>query len=213
MEKIDFIKMTTGMFIMLNPFVLIPVFLALTTDSTDQKRRKIAFTCAISVFIIMFISVFTGAKLLSFFGITVGDFRIAGGLLILLMALNMAQAQHEGMRYSDKEHEEAMGKADDNNVGVVPLAIPLMAGPAAMCTAVIYAGECKTVASMGILIGIIAALCALLWISMTLAERIGKILGTTGQQILKRIMGLILLALAVDFIVAGVKQTFHLTTG
>lgn len=208
----DFIKMTTGMFIMLNPFVLIPVFLALTTDSTHKARKKIALSCATAVFIIMIISVFTGAKLLSFFGITVGDFRIAGGLLILLMALNMAQAQHEGMRYSEKEHEEAMGKAQDN-IGVVPLAIPLMAGPAAMCTAVIYAGDCKTVADQGVLIGIIAGLCAVLWISMTLAESIGKILGTTGQQILKRIMGLILLALAVDFIVAGIRQTFHLTAG
>ncbi|MEW5736590.1 MAG: MarC family protein [Thermodesulfobacteriota bacterium] len=208
MGKIDFIKITTGMFIMLNPFVLIPVFLSLTGDATPARRKKIAVTCAVAVFIIMTISVFTGEKLLYFFGITVADFRIAGGILILLMALNMARAQHEGMRYSPQEHEEAMGKAD--NIAVVPLAIPLMAGPAAMCTAVIYAGDCNTIETRSALIAIIGALCAILWISMLLADHIGRILGTTGQQILKRIMGLILLAMAVEFIVAGVGETFRL---
>lgn len=208
MEDPNYIKMTTGLFIMLNPFVLIPVFLALTGGMTKAERMKVASTTSLSVLVIMLIAVFAGNHVLSFFGITVSDFRIAGGLLILLMALSMARAKEEGMRYSDKEHTEAQSK--DTNVGVVPLSIPLMAGPAAMSVAIIDAGICTTFFSKSVLVGIIICLSAVLWLAMFLAERISRILGHTGQQVLTRIMGLILLALAIEFIVVGITQAFHL---
>ena len=208
MEDPNYIKITTGLFIMLNPFVLIPVFLALTGGMSRAERMKVASTTSVSVLVIMLIAVFAGNHVLSFFGITVSDFRIAGGLLILLMALSMARAKEEGMRYSDKEHTEA--KSKDTNIGVVPLSIPLMAGPAAMSVAIIDAGICDTFFSKSVLVGIIICLSFVLWLAMFLGERIAKILGHTGQQVLTRIMGLILLALAIEFIVVGITQAFHL---
>ena len=141
MHDPNYIKITTGLFIMLNPFVLIPVFLGLTGGMNKGQKMKVAFTTSIAVFIIMMISVFGGHHVLSFFGITINDFRIAGGLLIFLMAISMARAEKEGMRYSGKEHEEAQTK--DANIAVVPLAIPLMAGPAAISVSIIDAELCS----------------------------------------------------------------------
>jgi len=110
MHDPNYVKITTGLFIMLNPFVLIPVFLGLTGGMSKAQRMKIAMSTSIAVFIIMIIAVFAGNHVLSFFGITISDFRIAGGILILLMAITMARAKDEGMRYSDKEHAEAKSK-------------------------------------------------------------------------------------------------------
>ncbi len=209
MHDPNYIKITTGLFIMLNPFVLIPVFLGLTGGMDKGQKMKVAFTTSIAVFIIMMISVFGGQHVLSFFGITINDFRIAGGLLIFLMAISMARAEKEGMRYSGKEHEEAQTK--DANIAVVPLAIPLMAGPAAISVSIIDAELCSAFASRLILVGIIAGLSVVLWVAMALAEQIGRFLGHTGQQVLTRVMGLILLALSIEFLVVGIKGAFHLT--
>ena len=208
MSNPDYIKMTTGLFVMLNPFVLMPVFLSLTDGMTKNQKFKVAMTTSIAVFVIMTITLFAGEYLLTFFGISVADFRIAGGLLILLMAITMARAEDEGMRYSHKEHDEA--RTRDTNIGVIPLAIPLMAGPAAMSVAVIDAHLCNTFTSRAILVAIVGGLSGILWVAMLLAEQIGRLLGHTGRQVLVRIMGLILLALSIDFLVLGIKQSFDL---
>ncbi len=209
MHDPNYIKIATGLFIMLNPLVLIPVFLGLTGGMTKNQKMKVAISTSTAVFIIIVISVFAGQHVLSFFGITVTDFRLAGGLLILLMAITMSSAKDEGMRYSEKEHGEA--KSKDTNIGVVPLAIPLMAGPAAISVSIINADLCDTFVSRTVLVAIVAGLSAILWVSMALAEEIGRFLGHTGQQVLTRIMGLILLAISVDFIVVGIKHAFNLT--
>ncbi len=208
MNDPNYIKITIGLFIMLNPFVLMPVFLALTSDMTKNQKFKVAMTTSITVFTIMTVNLFAGQHVLSFFGITVADFRIAGGILILMMSIKMAIVKDDGMRYTDKEHDEA--KSKDANIGVVPLAIPLMAGPAAMSVAIIDADLCNTFVSRAVLVAIIGGLSMLLWVAMILAEEIGRFLGYTGQQVMTRIMGLILLALAIDFIVVGIKQAFNL---
>jgi len=208
MHDPNFIKITTGLFIMLNPFVLFPVFLGLTGGMTKPQKMKIAFTTSLAVFTIMVIAVFGGNGVLSFFGITIDDFRIAGGVLIFLMAISMSRAQDENMRYSEKEHQEA--KAKDADIGVVPLAIPLMAGPAGISVGIIDAQLCDTFVTKIILICIIGALSVILWVTMILAEQIGRLLGHTGQLVLTRIMGLILLALSIEFLVVGIQGAFNL---
>lgn len=112
------------------------------------------------------------------------------------------------MRYSNKEHDEA--KTKDSNIAVVPLAIPLMAGPAAISVSIIDAEMCNVFSSRLILVAIIAGLSAVLWVAMALAEEIGRFLGHTGQQVLTRVMGLILLALSIEFLVVGIQGAFHL---
>ena len=208
MQDPNFIKLATGLFIMLNPFVLFPVFLGLTGGMDKAQKLKIALTTSSAVFIIMLIAVFAGNDVLSFFGITINDFRIAGGILIFLMAISMSRAKDEGMRYSEREHKEA--KAKDSDIGVVPLAIPLMAGPAGISVGIIDAQLCNTIETRIILICIIGGLSVILLGTMILAEQIGRLLGHTGQLILTRVMGLILLALSIDFLVVGIQGAFHL---
>ncbi len=204
----DYIKITTGLFVILNPFVLIPVFLSLAGDMTKGEKLRIAVTTAVSVFIIMTGAMFGGHYILSFFGITVNDFRIAGGVLIFLMALSMARAKEGGERYSDAEHTAAVEKG--GNIAVVPLAIPLMAGPAGISLAIIDGAMAATVAEKLVLVSIIAAMSFILWLSMVLASEIGKVLGHNGLKVVSRIMGLILLAVAVDFLIVGIRQAFDL---
>lgn len=209
----DYIKITTGLFVILNPFVLIPVFISLTGEMNKRQRMKIAMTTASSVFIIMAIAIFGGKYVLVFFGITVNDFRIAGGVLIFLMALSMARAKEESERYSEKEHESAKSKTmlDNTNIAVVPLSIPLMAGPASISLAIIDGALCDTIALKTILVGIIFGLSIILWISMALADFLGGLLGHNGIKVLTRVMGLILLALSVEFLITGISVAFGLS--
>lgn len=205
----DYIKITTGLFVILNPFVLIPVFLSLAGEMSRGEKMRTAVTTAVSVFIIMTGAMLGGHYVLYFFGITVNDFRIAGGVLIFLMALSMARAKEKEERYTDKEHETAI--EDRGNIAVVPLAIPLMAGPAGISLAIMDGAICTTFGSKLILLLIIAAMSFLLWLSMVLAEEIGKLLGHNGLKVLSRIMGVILLAVSVDFLVVGIRQAFNLS--
>ena len=207
----DYIKIATGLFVILNPFVLIPVFLSLAGDMTQGEKMKIAITTAISVFIIMTGAVFAGKYLLAFFDITVNDFRIAGGILIFLMALSMTRAKESGERYTDKEHATAMEQKETRNIAVVPLAIPLMAGPAGISLAIIDGAICATMTSRLILIAIITVMSFLLWLSMILANEIGEFLGHNGLKVLSRVMGVILLAVSVDFLVEGIRQAFYIS--
>ena len=209
MQGHHYVKLVTEFFILLNPFVLIPVFLALVQGMTKSQRLKIAMTTSVSVFIIMTVSIFTGKYLLSFFGITADDLRVAGGILIMLLAISMCRAQEEDTRHSQKEHEAA--KTKDTNIGVVPLAIPLMAGPAAISTAIIEGATYNSITGRTVLVAIILALSGLLWLAMLLAEEIGRFLGYNGQKVLSRLMGLILLALSVEFLSKGIKAIFNLS--
>lgn len=210
----NYFKIASGLFCLLNPFVLIPVFLALTSGMNKGQKMKIAFMTSTSVFIIMLIAIFTGNWVLKLFGITVYDFQIAGGILIMLMSIAMVQAKEQEHRISDKEHRkhlEANEQSTDSNIAVVPLAIPLMAGPASISVGIMDAGDCPFFWPRIILIIMVAGMCVILWISMVLGDKIGRLLGNTGQQILSRVMGLILLALAADFIISGIKHAFNLS--
>ena len=184
------------------------MFLALTGDMSKGEKMGVALTTSVSVFLIMGLSVFGGKYILGFFGITVEDLRVAGGILIMLMAISMVRAKEDESRHSDKEHEAAKAK---DSIGVVPLAIPLMAGPASISTAIIEGATYHTLTGRIVLLAIIFGLSLVLWLAMILAEQIGRVLGYNGQKVLSRVMGLILLALSVEFITKGVKAIFHLT--
>ncbi len=208
----DYVKIATGLFVILNPFVLIPVFLSLAGDATKGEKMKIAITTAISVFIIMTGAIFGGKYILTFFGITINDFRIAGGVLIFLMALSMARAKEAEERYTDKEHAMALLQKEKRSIAVVPLAIPLMAGPAGISLAIIDGALCTTMTSRLILVSIMAAMSLILWLSIILANEIAELLGHNGLKVLSRVMGVILLAVSVDFLVVGIRQAFYISS-
>ncbi|MHB1244842.1 MAG: MarC family protein [Sulfuriferula sp.] len=199
------IKYLVGIFAILNPLGAIPIYLSLTADRRPPEMHQTAVKAAIAVAVILILTVWVGDSLLSFFGIGLPAFRIAGGLLVLLIAIAMFHARTSRARQTDAEQTEAESK---NDIAVVPLAIPLLAGPGAISLAIVDAHQAgnwpeKLAFSVGLVgIGVIV------WLVLRLAEPIGERLGTAGLNIATRVMGLILAAMAVQFMADGLLALF-----
>jgi len=189
----------------LNPLGVIPIFLAVTADQApDQKKVTIKRTVA-AVALILMLSAFSGTYLLEFFGIDIDSFRIAGGILLLLMAVHMLQARTSTVKTNAYEQSEAVEKED---VSVVPLAIPLLAGPGSISTVILFSTSMTHIVDKIALGVIILFVVLIIWPVLMLSEPIGNKLGRTGLNIATRIMGLILAAIAVRFMLEGLLHFF-----
>jgi len=201
----EHIKFLLGIFAILNPLGAIPIYLSMMTDRRKELMDRTAFKASVAVAVILTIAVWSGDSLLSFFGIGIPAFRIAGGLLVLLIAIAMFGAKTSSAQHTDAEQAEGEAK---NDIAVVPLAIPLLAGPGAISLAIVDAHQAgnitgKLAFNMGIL-GVVV----IVWLVLRLAEPIGKRLGTGGLNIATRVMGLILAAMAVQFMADGMLELF-----
>ncbi len=201
----EYVKMFIGLLAIINPFGVIPIFISMTTDQNVAQRRKTIDMVAVSVIIILLISLFFGDLLLEFFGISIASFRVGGGILILLMAIAMLHAKTSLIRQTEEEADESIER---ESVAIVPLAMPLLAGPGAISTVILEAHKSSGLAhymiiSLGILlIGIVV------WGVLRLSPWIAGRLRATGLNIFTRIMGLILAAIAVEFIASGLQGLF-----
>ncbi len=194
------IKDLVGVFAILNPLGAIPLFLSLTAGRSRQDMRRIAAKTASAVAAILLVAVWSGHRLLEIFGIGVPAFRIAGGLLVLLIAIAMFHAKSTPARHTREEDAEAESKED---IAVVPLAIPLLAGPGAISLVIVDAQKAHGLGpKFGLSAGILVV-GVLVWLVLRLAEPIGVRLGTAGLNIATRVMGLILAAMAVQFMAVG----------
>ncbi len=202
-EWTEFIKFFVGLLAIANPIGAVPIFLSLTIDNSEPERHRIAFVTSLSFAMILLVSLLIGQQLLALFGIDIPAFRTAGGVLILLMALAMVRAHESGHRHTKSEHAEATKK---ESVAVVPLAIPLLAGPGAISTVIVYAHQNTTLLEYGLIVAAIVAVAALVFVSLRLGPLLGNALGHTGMNIFTRIMGLILLAIGVEFISTGLAS-------
>jgi multiple antibiotic resistance protein len=201
----QYIQVFTAILVIVNPVGAIPVFISLTGDQSPSKRKRTAHTAAISVAVVLTVTAFVGEAILKFFGISIPSFRVAAGILLLLMALAMLHAKQSTSKHSPEEAEEAAGQ---DSVAVVPLTIPLMTGPAAMSTVIIYVNKASGWFDTGFVIasGIVVAF--IVWIALRLATPIASALGKTGMNIVIRVMGLLLAAIAVEFITGGLGKLF-----
>jgi len=197
---VDFFNSFVALIAIVNPVGVIPIFLALNAANSIPERRHTARVSSLTVCFILMVSAFAGEIILGFFGIDLPSFRVGGGILVLLMSISMLQAQQSRVRQSPSEAEYAEEK---DNVAVVPLAIPLMAGPGAISVAIINGHQAATLQSKVTLGFSIAAVALVALISLYLAEPIGKALGVTGLNITTRIMGMILAAIGVQMIATG----------
>lgn len=205
LEYTVYVKIFTAIIAIVNPLGAIPVFLSLCGDRPVPEARIIARITAISVAVVLLLSAWTGKAILVFLGISIPAFRTGGGLLILLMAIAMMHAKQSHAKRSPEE-ESADNERDD--VAVVPLAIPLLAGPGAISLVVVEAQHSSAILH-NIMISIcIAAVALCVWITLRLAEPIGERLGVTGLNISTRIMGLFLAAIGVQMIADGMRQLF-----
>ena len=201
MDWAAYIQMFTGLFAIMNPISAVPLYLSFT-ENIAGERTRIARSTAIAVCIIMMVTLLLGSQILAMFSISIDAFRVAGGILLMFIAFNMLQARVGRTRHTPEEDEEAV---DSSSVAVVPLALPLLAGPAAISTVILFASKAEGPTGFAALFFIILLICLLIWVILHLAPMIGKRMSRTGMNILTRVMGLILAAMAVEFIVGGLR--------
>ena len=198
-----FLTSFVALLAIVNPIGIVPIFLTLTSGDSEKERKHTAHLSALSVGIILLLAAFAGEGILSFFGIGLPSFRVGGGILVLLMAISMLQAKQSRIRQSPSEAEYDEEK---ENVAVVPLAIPLMAGPGAISLAIIHGHQAASLQNKFMLAGSIVAVALVALVSLHLAKPIGKALGLTGLNIATRIMGLILASIGVQMIAQGLLK-------
>lgn len=196
-------KALVGVLAIVNPLGAIPVFLSLCGDRTSRECRQIARMSAFSVAVILIIATWTGDAILGFFGIGIPAFRVGGGLLILLMAIAMLHARQSHTRQSSEEADEA---GNMENIAVVPLAIPLMAGPGAISLVIVDAHQAANWSDRLILSASIIVVAVAVWMALRLAAPIGEKLGITGLNIATRVMGLLLAAIGIQMIASGLSK-------
>jgi multiple antibiotic resistance protein len=201
MDFTSFIHIFITLVSIMNPLGVIPIFLAITADQSSHQKRSSIKRTVTAVILILLISAYGGNYLLAFFGIDIDSFRIAGGILLLLMSVHMLQAKTPTVKTNENEQSEAVEKED---IAVVPLAIPLLAGPGSISTVILFSSSMPTLIDK-LALGVIIALSGLLILpTLLLSKPIGQRLGSTGLNIATRIMGLILASISVKFILEGV---------
>ena len=193
-------------FATIGPIDVAAMFTALTVNQTSQQRRLIAIRGSLIGAAILLVFALVGEYLLSSLGISLAALRIAGGVLLLLIGIEMVFARSSGgTSTTDEEEQEALAKPD---ISVFPLATPLIAGPGAMGAAIILmANQSGNILGQAIILGSLLAVLLLTLISMLLAGKIQKLLGITGMHVITRVMGVLLSALAVQFMIDGIKQS------
>ena len=192
-----------------NPLAIVPFFIHYTQGFSAEQRRKTVLISSFSSFVVIAVSALAGLQILEFFGITLASFQVGGGMLLLTSALNMLNAQPAEAKTSTHELEDGAEKAAMGaSIAVVPLTIPLLTGPAAMSTVVIYADKAKTILQLSTLVGYGVVVALATAICFSLAQPIARLLGKTGINVLTRLMGLILAALAVEVMSDGLIKLF-----
>ncbi|MFY8042681.1 MAG: MarC family protein [Rhodoferax sp.] len=197
-----------------NPLAIVPFFIHYTQGFDAAQRRHTVWVSSFSAFVVIATSALAGLHILEFFGISLASFQVGGGMLLLTSALNMLNAQPAEAKTNTHELEDGAEKAAMGaSIAVVPLTIPLLTGPATMSTVVIYADKAKTFWQLGTLVGygVVVALATALCFS--LAEPIARFLGKTGINVMTRLMGLILAALAVEVMTDGLTKLFPVLAG
>ena len=190
----------TSFFTLTNPLGTMPVFLTMTNGMNDHERKAIVRRATIVSFITLMVFTFSGQFLFKFFGISSNGFRIAGGFIIFKIGFDMLQA-----RYSNAKLKEEEVKTYADDISITPLAIPMLCGPGAIANAIMLMDDASTLSLKGTLIGIIALVYFITFLILQASTRLVRILGETGNNVMMRLMGLILMVIAVECFVSGLK--------
>lgn len=190
----------TAFFTIINPFGVMPVFMTMTASLTPEQRRSTAIKAIVVSLITVTLFAFSGNILFDFFGISVASFRIVGGIIFFLVGYDMLQARFSKMKIPKDRVAEYVG-----DISVTPLAIPMIIGPGAITNAIVLMSDAKTFAhQVAFFVAVIAVLASVLLILLS-ATQIIKVLGRTGSKILMRLMGLIVMVIAIEFFLSGLK--------
>jgi len=208
----DLIKPLIALLAIVNPIGVVPFFIHFTQHLSREQRRQTIRVSAVTAFAVIAVSALAGIKIIEFFGISIASFEVGGGLLLLTSSLQMLNAQPVPSKQPEAgEGDEKM--VSGASMAVVPLTIPLLTGPATISTMVIYAQRTRHWWELAVLVGygVVVGLAAFL--AFSAAGRIAKILGRTGINVMTRLMGLILAALAVEIMADGLLVLFPVLAG
>jgi len=204
LEFTEYTKIFIALLAIVNPIGAIPIVIALTADASEEEFKRTTKATVISVLVILVTALLTGEFLLGFFGISISSFRVAGGILLLLMAISMLHARHSAITFSTEE----ASRDSRESVAVVPISMPLLAGPGAISTVILYTNKSHTLLHY-LFMGVdILLLVLALWLAFLAIPWISKHTSQTGINIFSRVMGLILAAIAIEFIANGIKGLF-----
>jgi len=190
----------TSFFTLINPLGVMPIFMTITGDLNAEQRKKTARKATIVSFFTLVAFAFSGQLLFQFFGISVNSLKIVGGVIFFIMGQDMLQARLSKIKVSDSEINEYV-----NDVSITPLAIPMICGPGAITNGIVLMQEAGSLESKLILVGAILLICFLTYIILWSSSRIINFLGDTGNKILMRLMGLIVMVIAVEFFFSGLR--------
>ncbi|MES2098962.1 MAG: MarC family protein [Pseudomonadota bacterium] len=208
----DLYKPLIALLAIVNPIGVIPFFIHFTEGFTRKQRQNTARVAAISAFIVIAVSALAGLKIIEAFGISLASFQVGGGLLLMMSAIQMLNAQPAESRKEDLN--EGGDKADTGaSIAIVPLTIPLLTGPATISTMIIYADKTRHWWQLGVLVIYGLIIGAVVWIAFSLSDRIARAIGTTGTNVMTRLMGLLLAALAVEIMSDGLVKLFPVLAG
>ena len=201
----DYTRFAIALVAIVDPLAAIPLFLQLTDGFSPRERKRTARVTALAVFGVLAGAALAGESILSAFGTSLPAFRVGGGIVLLLMALSMLTAEPDRTRHTP---EEDLASRDKASVAVVPLGVPLLAGPGAISAVILQMNAGSGAVHRGLVLGVIGLLAAACWVALRHAQRIGRLVGPIGMNIVIRLFGLVLAAIGVEFIVVGVKELF-----
>ena len=190
----------SAIFVIVDPISVVPIFVAMTAGDSAEKRRSMALRACVAGAVLLSVFALFGAFIFKFMGVTLGAFKVAGGILLLLTSLDMLKAQPSRTRGSAEETREGIEKDD---IAIVPLAVPLLAGPGSVATVMVLMSK-----GPGFWVGIpVIGACAVTFVASYLMLRaagvVDRVLGKSGNAVLQRVMGLMLAAIAIQFMVDG----------
>lgn len=208
----DIYKPLIALLAIVNPIGVIPFFIHFTQGFSGAQRKRTIHVAAFSAFVVIAVSALAGIRIIEFFGISLASFQVGGGLLLLTSALQMLNAQPAESRKDDLS--ETADKVDAGaSIAIVPLTIPLLTGPATISTMVIYADKTRHWWQLAVLVGYGVVIGLSVWLALSLSPRIARALGKTGINVMTRLMGLILAALAVEVMSEGLVKLFPVLAG
>lgn len=199
-----------SIFSIVDPIACVPAYLALVGSEQRPAQRRIALRATLTATIVLTAFAAGGTAIFHFFGITVPAFKVAGGILLFTMALEMMRAKHSPVRGTPEETSEAQGKDD---VAIIPIGIPLLSGPGAIATAMMWSSRAHGVGQQAALYVSIALVAGITLVALLFASRVVRVFGKTGIGVMSRIMGLILAATASQFVIDGWREAMAVSGG
>jgi multiple antibiotic resistance protein len=196
----------TAILFIVDPVAVVPTYLVITRDETAAERRRTAFRACVAMTVLLVLFAATGTALFRAFGITLPAFRTAGGLILWFVALDMLH----GERRTQEGREEVLEGQAKEDVALTPLAIPMLAGPGAISTVIVLSSQARGASHTAVVYGSIVLTGIISYLALRVGEPLLVRLGKTGIRVVTRVMGLLLAAVAVEFVLSGVREAFGL---